>query len=58
MPDDRARDRRPDRGALSDGPQQHGDDEGACRQVRNTLARQKGLVSEMRGDATAWRIEN
>jgi hypothetical protein len=25
--------------------------------VRNTLARQKGLASEMRGDAKAWRVE-
>ena len=25
--------------------------------VRNTLARQKGLVSEVRGDAKAWRVE-
>jgi hypothetical protein len=25
--------------------------------VRNTLARQKGLVSELRGDAKAWRVE-
>jgi hypothetical protein len=24
--------------------------------VRNTLARQKGLVSEMRGDTKAWRV--
>lgn len=24
--------------------------------VRNTLARQKGLVSEMRGDAKAWKV--
>jgi hypothetical protein len=26
--------------------------------VRNTLARQKGLVSEMRGDAKAWKVAN
>jgi hypothetical protein len=25
--------------------------------VRNTLARQKGLVSELRGDMKAWRVE-
>ena len=25
--------------------------------VRNTLARQRGLASEMRGDAKAWRVE-
>jgi hypothetical protein len=25
--------------------------------VRNTLARQKGLASEVRGDAKAWRVE-
>jgi hypothetical protein len=25
--------------------------------VRNTLARQKGLASEMRSDAKAWRVE-
>ena len=25
--------------------------------VRNTLARQNGLASEMRNDAKAWRIE-
>jgi hypothetical protein len=25
--------------------------------VRNAIARQKGLVSDMRGDAKAWRIE-
>jgi len=25
--------------------------------VRNTLARQKGLVSELRGDTKAWRVE-
>jgi hypothetical protein len=26
--------------------------------VRNTLARQKGLASEMRGDAKAWKVTN
>jgi hypothetical protein len=26
--------------------------------VRNTLARQKGLVSEMRGDVKAWNVAN
>ena len=26
--------------------------------VRNTLGRQKGLVSEMRGDAKAWKVAN
>lgn len=26
--------------------------------VRNTLARQKGLASEMRGDSKAWNIAN
>jgi hypothetical protein len=26
--------------------------------VRNTLARQKGLASEMRGDAKAWKLAN
>jgi hypothetical protein len=26
--------------------------------VRNTLARQKGLASEMRGDAKAWRVKS
>ena len=25
--------------------------------VRNTLARQRGLASEMRGDAKAWRVK-
>jgi hypothetical protein len=25
--------------------------------VRNTIARQRGLVSETRGDAKAWRVE-
>ena len=25
--------------------------------VRNALARQRGLASEMRGDAKAWRVE-
>jgi DNA-binding phage protein len=25
--------------------------------VRNTVARQKGLASEARGDAKAWRVE-
>ena len=25
--------------------------------VRNTLARQRGLASEMLGDAKAWRVE-
>ena len=25
--------------------------------VRNTLARQRGLASEMQGDAKAWRVE-
>ena len=25
--------------------------------VRNTLARPRGLASEMRGDAKAWRVE-
>jgi len=25
--------------------------------VRNALARQRGLTSEMRGDAKAWRVE-
>ena len=26
--------------------------------VRNTLARQKGLATEMRGDAKAWKVAN
>jgi hypothetical protein len=26
--------------------------------VRNTLARQKGLISEQRGDAKAWKVAN
>jgi hypothetical protein len=26
--------------------------------VRNTLARQKGLATEMRGDVKAWRVAN
>jgi hypothetical protein len=26
--------------------------------VRNTLARQKGLVSEARADAKAWKVAN
>jgi len=30
---------------------------GLVAKVRNTLARQRGLASEMRGDAKAWRVE-
>jgi hypothetical protein len=26
--------------------------------VRNTLARQRGLASELRGDAKAWKVAN